>query len=89
MRSRGYICPETVCADLFYAVEGDRRERMLGDKRGWTSDRLRRVALKHFLWIMIAWWTGGAWVLYSPCPDADEGFATCRRLPSPISGSAS
>src|SRR5947209_8251190 len=64
----GYLCPQTVWTDLFYAVErwveGDRRERMLGDKRGWTFDHLRRVALKHFLWIMIAWWTGGAWVLY-------------------------
>ncbi|WP_027534744.1 cytochrome c oxidase accessory protein CcoG [Bradyrhizobium sp. WSM3983] len=64
----GYMCPQTVWTDLFYAVErwveGDRRERMLGDKRSWSFDHLRKVALKHFLWIMIAWWTGGAWVLY-------------------------
>ncbi|MBR0973686.1 MULTISPECIES: cytochrome c oxidase accessory protein CcoG [Bradyrhizobium] len=64
----GYMCPQTVWTDLFYAVErwveGDRRERMQGDKRYWTFDHVRKVALKHFLWIMIAWWTGGAWVLY-------------------------
>jgi cytochrome c oxidase accessory protein FixG len=64
----GYMCPQTVWTDLFYAVErwveGDRRERMQGDKRYWTLDHIRKVALKHFLWIMIAWWTGGAWVLY-------------------------
>ncbi|HET7888549.1 MAG TPA: cytochrome c oxidase accessory protein CcoG [Bradyrhizobium sp.] len=64
----GYLCPQTVWTDLFYAVErwveGDRRDRMLSDKRGWTFTHIRRVALKHFLWIMIAWWTGGAWVLY-------------------------
>ncbi|MBR0988541.1 cytochrome c oxidase accessory protein CcoG [Bradyrhizobium liaoningense] len=64
----GYLCPQTVWTDLFYAVErwveGDRRERMQGDKRYWTFDHIRKVALKHFLWIMIAWWTGGAWVLY-------------------------
>ncbi|MBR0777123.1 cytochrome c oxidase accessory protein CcoG [Bradyrhizobium diazoefficiens] len=64
----GYMCPQTVWTDLFYAVErwveGDRRERMLADKRYWTFDHIRKVALKHFLWIMIAWWTGGAWVLY-------------------------
>ncbi|WP_375313774.1 cytochrome c oxidase accessory protein CcoG [Bradyrhizobium sp. A5] len=64
----GYMCPQTVWTDLFYAVErwveGDRRERMQGDKRYWTFDHIRKVALKHFLWIMIAWWTGGAWVLY-------------------------
>jgi cytochrome c oxidase accessory protein FixG len=64
----GYLCPQTVWTDLFYAVErwveGDRRERILSDKRGWTFTHLRQVALKHFLWLMIAWWTGGAWVLY-------------------------
>ena len=60
----GYMCPQTVWTDLFYAVErwveGDRRERMQGDKRYWTFDHIRKVVLKHFLWIMIAWWTGGA-----------------------------
>ncbi len=25
---------------------------------------MARSGLKHFLWLMIAWWTGGAWVLY-------------------------
>ncbi|MBW5440023.1 cytochrome c oxidase accessory protein CcoG [Bradyrhizobium canariense] len=64
----GYMCPQTLWTDLFYAVErwveGDRRERMLGDKRYWTFGHIRKVATKHFLWIMIAWWTGGAWVLY-------------------------
>ena len=64
----GYLCPQTVWTDLFYAVErfveGDRRERMLSDKRGWTLRHIRLVATKHFIWLMIAWWTGGAWVLY-------------------------
>ena len=64
----GYLCPQTVWTDLFYAVErwveGDRRERMQGDKRYWSLSHIRKVATKHFLWIMIAWWTGGAWVLY-------------------------
>ncbi|MGA2287745.1 cytochrome c oxidase accessory protein CcoG [Bradyrhizobium sp.] len=66
----GYLCPQTVWTDLFYAVErwveGDRRERMRKDAAGGTL-RLRRMAeitLKHFIWLMIAWWTGGAWVLY-------------------------
>ncbi|MVT49358.1 cytochrome c oxidase accessory protein CcoG [Bradyrhizobium yuanmingense] len=77
----GYMCPQTVWTDLFYAVErwveGDRRERMQGDKRYWTFDHLRKVALKHFLWIMIAWWTGGAWVLYfSDAPTLVKELAT-------------
>ncbi len=64
----GYLCWQTVWTDLFYAVErwveGDRRERMLKDRKGWTFTHIREVATKHFLWLMIAWWTGGAWVLY-------------------------
>lgn len=77
----GYMCPQTVWTDLFYAVErwveGDRRERMQGDKRYWTFDHIRKVVLKHFLWIMIAWWTGGAWVLYfSDAPTLVKELAT-------------
>ena len=77
----GYMCPQTVWTDLFYAVErwveGDRRERMLSDKRGWTFTHVRQAALKHFLWIMIAWWTGGAWVLYfSDAPTLVKELAT-------------
>jgi cytochrome c oxidase accessory protein FixG len=66
----GYLCPQTVWTDLFYAVErmveGDRRERMRKDAAHGTM-KLRRFAeitLKHAIWLMIAWWTGGAWVLY-------------------------
>lgn len=77
----GYMCPQTVWTDLFYAVErwveGDRRERMQADKRYWTFDHIRKVVLKHFLWIMIAWWTGGAWVLYfSDAPTLVKELAT-------------
>ncbi len=64
----GYLCPQTVWTDLFMAVErwteGDRRERMLLDKAPWTAGKVGRKAAKHALWIGIAWWTGGAWVLY-------------------------
>jgi cytochrome c oxidase accessory protein FixG len=64
----GYLCPQTVWTDLFLAVErlieGDRRDRMLKDAGPWTVRRLREKVLKHSLWLVIAWWTGGAWVLY-------------------------
>ncbi|QXX76512.1 cytochrome c oxidase accessory protein CcoG [Methylovirgula sp. HY1] len=64
----GYLCPQTVWTDLFRAVErlieGDRRERIHNDALPLTAERLARKALKHFVWLMIAWWTGGAWVLY-------------------------
>jgi cytochrome c oxidase accessory protein FixG len=64
----GYLCPQTVWTDLFYAVErlveGDRRERMRHDSEKLTLKVFGRKLLKHFIWLMIAWWTGGAWVLY-------------------------
>jgi cytochrome c oxidase accessory protein FixG len=64
----GYLCPQTVWTDLFLTierwVEGDRREHMLRDRSAWTAATFARKALKHFLWLMVAWWTGGAWVLY-------------------------
>src|SRR5579872_4380351 len=64
----GYLCPQTVWTDLFFAierfVEGDRREHMQRDVRKWTVVTWSRKGVKHFLWLMVAWWTGGAWVLY-------------------------
>jgi cytochrome c oxidase accessory protein FixG len=64
----GYLCPQTVWTDLFLAIErwteGDRRERMKNDAGPMTPGVLARKTLKHFLWLMTAWWTGGAWVLY-------------------------
>ncbi|MDE2064347.1 MAG: 4Fe-4S binding protein, partial [Bradyrhizobium sp.] len=77
----GYLCPQTVWTDLFYAVErwteGDRRERIKADAAPMTAARLARRALKHFIWLMIAWWTGGAWVLYfSDAPTLVKDLAT-------------
>ncbi|KAF0228013.1 MAG: cytochrome C oxidase accessory protein [Beijerinckiaceae bacterium] len=64
----GYLCPQTVWTDLFLAVErfteGDRRDRIKLDERAFDIDKVARKTLKHFIWLMIAWWTGGAWVLY-------------------------
>jgi len=66
----GYLCPQTVWTDLFYAVErlveGDRRERMRKDAARGTMklQRFAEITLKHSIWLLIAWWTGGAWVLY-------------------------
>jgi cytochrome c oxidase accessory protein FixG len=77
----GYLCPQTVWTDLFYAVErwmeGDRRERIRADAGPMTANRLGRRVLKHAIWLMIAWWTGGAWVLYfSDAPTLVKDLAT-------------
>lgn len=64
----GYLCPQTVWTDLFYAVErwieGDRRVRLRNDNGQLTLDIVARKTVKHAIWLTIAWWTGGAWVLY-------------------------
>ncbi len=77
----GYLCPQTVWTDLFFAIErlteGDRREHMQRDAGPWTAPRIARKAAKHFLWLMIAWWTGGAWVLYfADAPTIVKDLAT-------------
>ncbi len=64
----GYLCPQTVWTDLFQTVErwieGDRREHLARNAGPWTFERAARLVVKHITWLMIAWWTGGAWVLY-------------------------
>jgi cytochrome c oxidase accessory protein FixG len=64
----GYFCPQTVWTDLFMAVEraieGDRRERLKLDAAPWGLRKIGLKAMKHWIWLLIAWWTGGAWVLY-------------------------
>lgn len=64
----GYTCPQTVWTDLFMwverMIEGDRNERMKRDAAAVTVDTIWRKALKHGLWLGIAFWTGGAWIMY-------------------------
>ena len=79
----GYLCPQTVWTDLFQAIErfteGDRREHMRREQAGWSAERIVRLGAKHFLWLMVAWWTGGAWVLYfADAPTLVYDLATLR-----------
>ncbi|MCF6198973.1 MAG: cytochrome c oxidase accessory protein CcoG [Hyphomicrobiaceae bacterium] len=64
----GFWCPQTIWTDLFVMVErwieGDRRKRIALDKAPWNFDKIRKRVLKHSVWIVISWWTGGALVLY-------------------------
>jgi cytochrome c oxidase accessory protein FixG len=82
----GYLCPQTVWTDLFQTIErwteGDRREHLRRDAQPWTLDRLARAGTKHFLWLMIAWWTGGAWILYfADAPTIVRDLATFQAPP--------
>ena len=64
----GYTCPQTVWTDLFMwierLVEGDRNERMRRDAGPLTFDSAWRKVVKHGTWLGIAFWTGGAWIMY-------------------------
>lgn len=64
----GYTCPQTVWTDLFFAVErmieGDRGAQMRLEATSWTGSKIAKKLLKHFIWLVIAMATGGAWVFY-------------------------
>ncbi len=64
----GYTCPQTVWTDLFMWVErwveGDRHERMQRDAAPLNADTIWKKVLKHSSWRVIAFWTGGAWIMY-------------------------
>ncbi len=64
----GYACPQTVWTDLFMwverRIEGDRNERMKRDQGPNDFAKLWRKLVKHTIWIAVAFWTGGAWIMY-------------------------
>lgn len=64
----GYFCPQTVWTDLFVWVErivqGDRNARKKLQEGPWTFEKIRKLALTHFIWLVIAWCTAGSFVLY-------------------------
>ena len=63
----GYFCPQTVWTDLMIAVErfweGDRNARIRLDAQPLAKRVLRR-SLTHVSWLLIALFTGGAFVFY-------------------------
>lgn len=58
----GYACPQTVWTEVFLwmerVVEGPRNRRMKLDKSRWTAEKVRKKALKQFLYITFSIWTG-------------------------------
>ena len=64
----GYACPQTVWTDLFMLVErwieGDRNARMRRDAGPTTLDKIWRKLAKHGIWLFVAFWTGGGWIMY-------------------------
>ncbi len=64
----GYACPQTVWTDLFIWVErivqGDRNARKKLDESPWSLHKFYKKCLTHFIWLVIALCTAGAWVFY-------------------------
>ncbi|MCL4133879.1 UNVERIFIED_CONTAM: hypothetical protein GTU68_063870 [Idotea baltica] len=77
----GYTCPQTVWTDLYIwverAFEGDRAARMRLDKAPLSFNKLWRKLGKHAVWLIIAFWTGGAFILYwHDAPTVAQGWFT-------------
>ncbi|MFO1027889.1 MAG: cytochrome c oxidase accessory protein CcoG [Acetobacteraceae bacterium] len=84
----GYACPQTVWTDLFMwierAIEGDRAERMARDAAPLTADTAWKKFLKHWAWIGVAFWTGGAAMMYfTDAPTMVVDFWTLQ-APTPV-----
>ncbi len=64
----GYLCFQTIWTDLFVWVEqfvqGDRNARKKLHDGSWTFEKIRKILLTHFLWLVISLCTAGAFVLY-------------------------
>lgn len=64
----GYACPQTVWTDLFVWVEriiqGDRNARMKLDNAPLSFEKIWKKSITHCIWLLIGFFTGGAWVLY-------------------------
>ena len=64
----GYLCFQTVWTDLFVWVErlvqGDRNQRKKLCEGPWTWEKIYKLTITHFLWLVIGWCTAGSFVLY-------------------------
>lgn len=64
----GYACPQTVWTEVFLwierKIEGDRNKQIKLDNAPMSAGKVRRKALKHFIWITLSAWTGFTFVGY-------------------------
>lgn len=64
----GYACPQTVWTDVFQHVDrfidGDRNARIKMDKAPMGPAKLARRLFKWTVYLVISFWTGGAWIMY-------------------------
>ena len=64
----GYACPQTVWTDLFQHVDrlidGDRNAQIRLANGPWTAEKIAKRTLKFAIYLTVAFWTGGAWIMY-------------------------
>lgn len=64
----GYSCPQTVWTDLFQhidrMVDGDRNAQARLAKAPWGPGKIARRTWKYAIYLVISFWTGGAWIMY-------------------------
>ncbi|MGE4410268.1 MAG: cytochrome c oxidase accessory protein CcoG [Sphingobium sp.] len=82
----GYSCPQTVWTDLFQHIErfidGDRNAQIRLQNAPWSAGKIARRLLKWGIWLAIAFWTGGAWILYfGDAPTLVRDFWTGHAAP--------
>ena len=64
----GYACPQTVYTEIFMwverKIEGDRLARIRLDEQPWNLRKFRIKLAKHFVWVVLALWTGFTFIGY-------------------------
>ena len=62
----GYTCPQTVWTSIFMWIEqkteGSRNQRIKLDASPWSFNKAVRKFLKHFLWLVVGFYTGFTFV---------------------------
>jgi len=82
----GYTCPQTVWTDVFQHVDrfvdGDRNARIKLDAAPWGPGKIARRAFKWTIYLVIGFWTGGAWIMYfADAPTLTHDFWTGQAAP--------
>ena len=64
----GYFCFQTLWTDVFMHIEhwvqGERPARIKLSKAKWSIEKIVKIGLTHFLWLLVAFLTGLAFILY-------------------------
>jgi len=82
----GYACPQTVWTDLFQHVDrfvdGDRNAQIRLEKAPWGPEKIFKRLAKWSIYLFIAFWTGGAWIMYfADAPTLTVDFWTGQAAP--------